>query len=161
MKYVVRHLLPICGSKYCALSSTQIERHSVTNWCPVALIGAIAGSTGKCCKQCREMRNPQGTKPKSILNLNSTVPLSNACSKNSLLRSRLPNQTGLGSWPEKGTKRRVMTACPRLLLCLTSASVDTSPAWEKHGPSLVASGKTKQNQMVPNLPKESILMVQT
>ena len=37
-----------------------------------------------------------------------------------------------------------MTACFRLLKCLTSASVDTSPASEKHGPSLAAPGKKKQ-----------------
>ena len=53
-----------------------------------------------------------------------------------------------------------MTACLRLVLCLTSASVDTSPAPEKHGPSLAAPGKEKQNQMVPNLTKQSTLMLQ-
>ena len=64
MNYVVRNLFPMSGSNICALSSAQIERHSVTNWCPVALNGAIAGSTGKWSKQYKEMRNPQGTKPK-------------------------------------------------------------------------------------------------
>ena len=64
MKYVVRYLLPMRGFKICALSSAQIERHRVANWCPVALIGAIAGSTGKWSKKCNEVRNPQGTKLK-------------------------------------------------------------------------------------------------
>ena len=64
MKYAVRYFFPMSGSKVCALSSAQIERHSVTNSCPVALIGAIAGSTGKWSKQFKEMRNPQGTTPK-------------------------------------------------------------------------------------------------
>ena len=52
-----------------------------------------------------------------------------------------------------------MTACLRLLLCLTSASVDTSTAPEKHGTSLVAPGNKKPYQMVPNLPKQSIIML--
>ena len=30
MKYVIRYLLPMSGSKICALSSAQIEQHSVT-----------------------------------------------------------------------------------------------------------------------------------
>ena len=67
MNYVVRYLLSMSGSKICALTSAQIERHSVTNGCPVALTGAIAESTGKWSKQFNEMRNVQGTKPKSIL----------------------------------------------------------------------------------------------
>ena len=64
MKYVVRYILPMSGSKICALSSAQIEQHSVTYWCPAALIGAIAGSTVKWSKQFKEMRHPQGTKSK-------------------------------------------------------------------------------------------------
>ena len=51
MKYVVKDLLPMSGSKTYALSLAQMERHSVTNWCPVALIGAIAGSTWRRSKQ--------------------------------------------------------------------------------------------------------------
>ena len=47
------------------LSSAQIERHSVTNWWPVALTGLIAGSPGKWSKQFNEMRSPQWTKPKA------------------------------------------------------------------------------------------------
>ena len=93
--------------------------------------------------------------------MNSPLPSSNACSNNFLFRSRLPNSTGLGSWTDKGIKWPVMKACLRLLLCLTSASVDTSPAPEKHWSSLAASGKEKQNQMVPNLPKRSTLMLHT
>ena len=57
MKYVVSYLLVMSGSKICALSSAQIERHSVTNWCPVALIGAIAGSTGNWGQNEETMRN--------------------------------------------------------------------------------------------------------
>ena len=36
IKYLVKHLLPMSGSKTNAPSSAQIERHSVNNWCPVA-----------------------------------------------------------------------------------------------------------------------------
>ena len=67
MEYVVKHLLPKGGSKNCTLSSAQIERNSVTNWCLVALIEAIAGSTVNWSKRFTEMRNPQGTKPKVYL----------------------------------------------------------------------------------------------
>ena len=62
MKNIVRFLLPISGSKICAPSSAQTERHSVTNCCPVALTEVIAGSIGKWSEQFNEMRNPQGTK---------------------------------------------------------------------------------------------------
>ena len=44
------YLFHINGSKFYALSSAQIERHSVTNWFPVPLLGAIAGSAGKLSK---------------------------------------------------------------------------------------------------------------
>ena len=63
MNYVVRYLLPMSGSRNWALFLAQTERHSVTNWCLVVLIGAIAGSTGKWSKQFKETRNPHGTKP--------------------------------------------------------------------------------------------------
>ena len=62
MKYIAKYLLPVSGSKICVPSSTQNERHSVTNWYPVASIGAIVGSTGKWSKYFNEMRNQQGTK---------------------------------------------------------------------------------------------------
>ena len=135
-----KHLLPISGSKICDLSSTQTERHSVTNWWPVALTGVMAGSTAKWSKQF----NKWGTHKQTNLgypHLNPILPLSKACSSITRLRSWLPTSTGPGSWPNNGTKRRVMTASFRLLMCLTSASVDTSPASEKHGPSLAAPGK--------------------
>ena len=58
MKYVVKYLLPMTGYRIFSLSSAEIERHSVTNWGPVALIGAIAGSTVKWSKQFNEMGEP-------------------------------------------------------------------------------------------------------
>ena len=76
--------------------------------------------------------------------MNSLLSSSMACSSITLLRLWLPKSTAPGSWPDNGTRRRVITACFRLLMCLTSASVDTSPASEKHGPSLAAPGKEKQ-----------------
>ena len=62
-KYVVKYLLPMSRSKICALSLAHFERNSVNKWFPVALTGAIAGSTGKWSKQFKEMRNSQETKP--------------------------------------------------------------------------------------------------
>ena len=64
MKYVMRYLLPMSGSKICALSSAQTERDSVTIWYPVALTGVIAGSAARRSKQFNERRKPQGTKTK-------------------------------------------------------------------------------------------------
>ena len=78
--------------------------------------------------------------------LNSSLPSSKACSNTSLLCSRLRNPTGPCSWPDEGTKRCVMTACFRLLLCLTSASVDTSPSPEKHGTTPAAHGKSNHHK---------------
>ena len=105
----------------------------------------------------------RGTQKESNLkfpHLNSSLPSLKAWSNIFLLRSWLPNSTGPGSWPDNGTKRRVMTSSLRLLLCRISTSVDTSPAPEKHGPSLVAPGKEKLYQLVLNL-HESTTMVQT
>ena len=42
-----QYLLPSSGSRLCVLSFAETERHSVTNWCSVALIGAMAGSMEK------------------------------------------------------------------------------------------------------------------
>ena len=95
------------------------------------------------------------------LHLNSSLPSSKACSIISLLRSWLPNSIGIGCWPDNGTKRRVMTACLHLLLCRTSASVDTSPAREKQGPSLAAPGKKKLYRRDPKLQKQSTMMLKT
>ena len=64
MKYGVKCLLPMSGSKIRALSSAQIERHSITNWCPVSLTGVNEGSKGKWSEQFNATRKPQGTKPK-------------------------------------------------------------------------------------------------
>ena len=62
MKYAVKYLLLISGSKNCSASSAKIERHSVINCCPVALLEAIEGSTGKWSKQIQQNEEPQGTK---------------------------------------------------------------------------------------------------
>ena len=140
IKRMEKHLLPISGSKICALSSAQTERHNVTSWWPVAFTGVMAGSTAKWSKQF----NKWGTHKESnreYPHLNSTIPSSKACSSITRLRSWLPKSTGSGSWPDSGTRRRVMTACFRLLERLTSASVDTSPASDKQKPSLAAPGK--------------------
>ena len=160
IEHIGKYLLPISGSKICALSSAQTERHRVTNWWPVALTGVMAGSTAKWSKQF----NKWGAYKELNIrypHLNSKLPSSNACSSITRLRSWLPTSTGPGSWPDNGTRRRVITACFRLLMCLTSTSVDTSPASEKHGPSLAAPGKESPYWMVTNLPNESTVMLQT
>ena len=158
-QHIVGHLLPISGSKICDLSSAQTERHSVTNWWSVALAGVMAVSTAKWSKHF----NKWGThKPNSRYPyLNSILPSSKACSSITRFRSWLPTSTGPGSWADNGTRRRVMTACFRLLICLTLASVDTSPVSEKHGPSIAAPGKESSWWMVANLPKYSTLVLQT
>ena len=100
----------------------------------------MAGSTAKWSKQFNKWgthKEPNWEYP----HLNSILPSSNACSIITRLRSWLPTSTGPGSWNDNGTRRRVMTASFRLLMCLASASVDTSPASEKPGPSLAAPGK--------------------
>ena len=137
MKYVVRHLLPMSGSKICTLSSAQIERHSVTNWCPVALIGAIARSTGKWSKQFKEMRNPQGTKPKVssfwIHHYHRQRPARR------FLCSARDSQIELSLLPDSIMERRDVWWRP--VSAFSCAALHTSPAPEKHGPSLAAPGK--------------------
>ena len=154
IKHIEKHLLFISGSKICALSSAQTERHSVTNWCPVALTGVMAGSAAKWSKQFNKWgahNEPNIRYP----HLNSILPSSKACSSITRLSSWLPTSTGPGCWPDNEIRRRMMTACFRLLMCLISASVDTSPASEKHWPSLAAPGKESTYRMVPNLPKRA------
>ena len=140
MKRREKNLLPISGSKICALSSAQTERHNVTGWWPVAFTGVMEGSTAKWSKQVNKWETQKELNRK-YTHLNSTIPSSKACSSITRLRSWLPKATGPGSSLASGTRRRVMTACHRPLERLTSGSVDTSSASEKHGPSLAASGK--------------------
>ena len=135
-----KHLLPISGSKICDLSSAYTEWHNVTSWWPVAFTGVMAGSTAKWSKQLNKWGTHKETN-REYPHLNSPIQSSKACSSITRIRSWLPKSTGSGSWPDSGTRRRVMTACFRFLERLTSASVDTSPASEKHGPSLAAPGK--------------------
>ena len=126
-----KHLLPISGSKTCALSSVQPERHNVTSWWTVAFTGVMAGSTAKWSKQFNKL----GTHKESNRehpHLNSILPSSKACSSITRLRLWLPTSTGPGFWPDNGTRRRVMTACVHPLMCFTSASLDTSPASKKN-----------------------------
>ena len=157
---IVRHLLPISGSKICALSSAQTARHKVTSWWPVAFTGVMAGSTVKWSKQCNKWGTHKDTSQEHPY-LNLTIPSSKAFSSIFRLRSWLPESIRSWSWPDSGTKRRLITACFCPLDRLTSASVDTSPASDQHGPSLAAPGKEKFIFMVAHLPKYSILMLQT
>ena len=131
------YLLPISGFKICVLSSAQMERHSVNNWCPVALIGATAGYTWNCCKtNSTEWETRRETNSK-YPNFQYWLLSSKACSSNFRLLSLLTNSPGPGCWPDNDTNRRVMTARLRLLSCLTSASIDPSPSPRKHGTASV------------------------
>ena len=144
-KHVVKYLLPMSGHEIFALSSAQIEWDNVTNWCPMALIGSIAGSTENGLNNSTNwgsLKEPNFKYP----HWKSSLPSSNACSNNSPLRSRLRNSTGPGWWPDKGTQRYEMTASFCLLLRLTSASADTPPAPEEHGTPPVSPKKREQSK---------------
>ena len=60
---------------------------------------------------------------------------------------------GLTADPKNGTKLRVMTTRLRILLCLTSDSVDTLPAPEKHGTASAGPAKRRNRlHLVPIWP---------
>ena len=93
--------------------------------------------------------------------LNSSLPSSKACSNNFLVRSKLQNSAGHWLLTRQRTKRRVMTASFRLLLCLTSASVNTSPAPENTRNITSCTCKLETVINVPNLPKLNTIMLRT
>ena len=101
-----QYLLLINGSWIFALSLAQMDRHNVSSWCPVALIGVA--DYWICLKQePQEIGNSRGTLPNNPY-LKWYIPLSNASSSISRLLSLL--RLGTGVPPARGTQRRVTIA---------------------------------------------------
>ena len=116
------------GSRICAHSSAHTERHRLTSWWPVALMGVIAGSEEKWSKTKqwkwgtavgRHYENPQSA---------WYLPSSKACCNKTQLWSRPEKSIDADALRAKGTKRREFLALFDLLCLRVSAYVEISPS---------------------------------
>ena len=156
-----KYLLPISGSKICApllrkLSSAASPTDARWHW-----LEQLQGQREKCLKNSTEWGTSIDSNSESHSQMTYILPSSKACSSNSLIRSRLPNLTGPGCWSDIGTNRRVMTARFRLLSCLTSSSVDTSPAPEISGMASAVPKKEETDDSGTNSANISTIKLQT
>ena len=132
------YLLLIDGSRICAVSLAQMDRHNETSWSLVALIAVAAGFLLKWSETTTtKLRSNQGT-PQIYPHLKWYIPLPNTSSSSSRLRSRLALARGTGALPARGTKRRVTT----VRRCLVWLSVSTSVGMSRPPEEIIAGSLT-------------------
>ena len=132
--------------------SAHIDRHNVTNWCTVALIGVTSGSLLKC-SETTNTRNEEQSWNDTKKNQHPKwfLEWSKASAKNSRLRSRLVLARGTGTVPEKGIKRCVTTARRRLNWNRASASVGMSSQPQKIVAASLTPMKYQPYAKIPNI----------
>ena len=149
------------GSRSCARSSAHTERHRLTSWWPVALMGVIAGSKVKWSKtkQCK-----WGTavgRHYEIPQFDWYPPSSKACPSNARLWCRPEKSFDADALRARGTNRQEILALLDLLCLLVSASVEISSSPNSIAGTSVGSEKgteTKLTQISPNTTRRTIIL---
>ena len=116
------------GSRICARSSAQTDRHRLTSWWPVALMGVIAGSAEKCSKTKQRKWGTAVGRHFESPQFECYIPSSKVCSSNARLWSRSEKSIDADALLARGTTRREFLALLDFLCLLVSVSVEMPPS---------------------------------
>ena len=116
------------ASRICARSSAQTERHRLTSWWPVALMGVIEVSAEKWSKTKQRKWGTAVECHQGNPHPEQHSPSSKACSSNDRLWSWPKKSIDAEALRARGTKRRDILALLDLLCLRVSASVEMSPS---------------------------------
>ena len=108
--------------------SAHTERHRLTSWWPVALMGVKAGSAEKWSKTKQWKWGTAVGRHYEIPQFEWYQPSSKACSSNARLWSRPEKSIEADALRARGTRRREILALRDHLCLLVSASVEMSPS---------------------------------
>ena len=141
------------GSRICARSSAHTERHKLTSWWPVALMGVIAGSAEKWSKTKQRKWGTALGRHYETPQSEWYLPLSQACSSKTRLWSRPEKSIDADALRARGTKRREILALLDLLCVRVSASIEMSPSPN----STVGTSSGPENEQRWDWPKSPLI----
>ena len=140
------------GSRSCTRFSAHTERHRLTSWWPVALMGVMAGSAEKWSTTKQRKWGTAVERHYEIPQSEWYLPSSKACSSSARLWSRPEKSIDADALCPRGSKRREILALRDLLCLLVSASIEMSPSPN----STVGTSIGPQNEQRGNWPKSPL-----